>query len=66
MRGSKSGYIYDYTLKYGKGKGLIGGKWIKTESVGPMPATPFFRPAVEKNKANMKRRYIEEIEGKFW
>lgn len=39
----------------------IGGKWVKVKHTGSMPAHPFMRPAFEKNKENIEKRFEQKI-----
>jgi HK97 gp10 family phage protein len=39
----------------------IGGKWVKVTHTGSTPAQPFMRPAFEKNKENIEKRFERKI-----
>ena len=61
VKGAKTGF----KMKYGRGKGIIGGQWVRKRSVAPMPALKYMAYAVNKNEQTLKDRYEREIVGRF-
>ena len=68
-RRKKFGVYYGHLVEYGTAPRKykkpqyrnINGKWVRVRHTGSAPAQPFMRPAFEKNKENIEKRFERKI-----